>query len=230
MRPLAILRPEPGGSLSAARAEALGIETIIRLPLFKVRPCDWKVPDPERFDAILMTSANAARHAGEGLDALKSLPVHAVGEATAAAARSAGMMVDRVGNAGISELLEGLPDGLRLLHLAGRHRRVPPDLAQMVVPVEVYTAVEREHPEGIAQLEGAVACVHSPRAGKRLAELVPGNVRSTVSIAAISEAAAEACGEGWERVSTAKAPDDPTLLSLAKRLCDTPSSSGGQEE
>ena len=51
MRPLAILRPEPGGSLSAARAEAMGFEEIIRLPLFKVRPCEWKVPDADRFDA-----------------------------------------------------------------------------------------------------------------------------------------------------------------------------------
>ena len=228
MRPLAILRPEPGGSLSAARAEAMGFAEIIRLPLFKVRPCAWKVPDADRFDAILMTSANAARHGGEGLEALKSLPVHAVGEATATAARSAGMIVDRVGTGGVDDLLAELPDKLRLLHLAGRQRRDAQG-AQTVVAVDVYTSVAREFAEGVAQLEGCVACVHSPRAGARLAELVErdGIDKATIMIAAISQSAAEACGEGWSRLASAATPDDPTLLSLAKRMCDTAPSSGG---
>ena len=222
MRPLAILRPEPGGSLSAARAEAMGFETILRRPLFKVRPCEWTPPDPERFDAILMTSANAARHAGEGLDALKTLPVHAVGDATAAAARAAGLMVDRVGEGNVADLLARLPSELRLLHLTGRTRRIPADPAQTIVPVIVYASVPRERAD-VVDLAGCVACVHSPAAGERLGQLVDraGIDRSTVQIAAISEAAADACGEGWARLANAATPDDPTLLSLAKRLCDT---------
>lgn len=207
----------------------MGFETILRLPLFKVRPCAWKVPEPERFDAILMTSANAARHAGEGLEALRSLPVHAVGEATATAARHAGLIVDRVGEGGVEDLLGTLPDELRLLHLAGRQRRAV-EAAQTIVPVEVYTSVARDHPDGVAALAGSVACVHSPRAGERLAQLVErdGLARDTIALAAISETAAAACGEGWERVAAAAAPDDATLLSLAMRLCDSGPASGGE--
>lgn len=227
MRPLAILRPEPGGSLSAARAQAMGFGDIVRLPLFKVRPCAWTPPEPGRFDAILMTSANAARHAGEGLDALKALPVHAVGEATATAARNAGLIVDRVGSGGVADLLDALPDDLRLLHLAGRQRREA-EARQTVVAIDVYTSVAREFPDGVAALAGCVACVHSPRAGERLAELVDRDAidRHSIAIAAISEAAAQACGEGWEALESAASPDDPTLLSLARRMCETGTQSG----
>lgn len=229
MRPLAILRPEPGGSLSAARAEAMGFDEILRLPLFKVRPCEWTVPDADRFDAILMTSANAARHGGDGLEALKALPVHAVGEATATAARNAWLMVDRVGTGGVADLLAELPEDLRLLHLAGRQRREAQG-TQTVVAVDVYTSVAREFADGVAMLEGCVACVHSPRAGARLAELVErdGLDKTSIMVAAISENAAEACGDGWARLASAATPDDPTLLSLAKRMCESAPSSGGE--
>lgn len=223
MKPLAILRPEPGASLSAARAESMGFEEILRLPLFKVRPCDWTPPDPERFDAILLTSANAARHAGDGLAALKMLPVHAVGEATAAAALAAGLMVDRVGEGGVDALLDLLPPGQRLLHLSGRTRRQPTNEDHTIVPVAVYASLVRDTLEGIERLEGCVACVHSPRAGERLGELVDkhGLDRGTIALAAISETSAQACGEGWARVGAAVSPDDATLLALAKRLCET---------
>jgi uroporphyrinogen-III synthase len=65
-----------------------------------------------------------------------------------------------------------------------------------------------------------VVAVHSPRAGKRLAEL--GMDRSTVRIAAISPAAATAAGPGWERCEAADGPNEEALLALAARLCDNP--------
>jgi uroporphyrinogen-III synthase len=46
--------------------------------------------------------------------------------------------------------------------------------------------------------------------------------RSTISVAAISDAAAEAVGEGWRTVETADRPNDEALLALAARLCDKP--------
>lgn len=221
MRPLVILRPEPGASLSAARAEKMGFETIICASLFKVRPVEWEAPEADRFDGLLVTSANAIRAAGDGLKQLRSLPVHAVGEATATAARSAGLMVETVGDGGIEELLDMLPADLRLLHLGGRHRRAPSDPQQTLVPVTVYSSVAREEPKNFEQLPGCVACVHSPRAGARLAELADRNgmSRGSIAIAAISPNAAEACGEGWEVVETASARDDASLLALALRLC-----------
>ncbi|HLZ79132.1 MAG TPA: uroporphyrinogen-III synthase, partial [Sphingomonas sp.] len=87
-RPLLVLRPEPGASATVAAAHALGLEAIA-VPLFTVRPVDWIIPErtPE---AVLMTSANAARMAGAALHSLAPLPLYAVGAATAAAARDAG--------------------------------------------------------------------------------------------------------------------------------------------
>jgi len=46
--------------------------------------------------------------------------------------------------------------------------------------------------------------------------------RGATSIAAISEAAAEAVGEGWARIEVADQPSDDALLALAARLCDKP--------
>jgi uroporphyrinogen-III synthase len=166
MRRLIILRPEPGASASLERARALGIEAEA-IPLFEIRPVAWTAPDPAGFDALLMTSANAARHGGSELARLVDLPVHAVGAATAAAARAAGFTVVGTGEGGVAELIAILPPGLRLLQLAGRHRRdVPGALA-----IAVYESVELPPTTAIRSVAGAVVAIHSPRAGRRLAEL-----------------------------------------------------------
>lgn len=219
-RPVAILRPEPGASLSVSRAEELGIDPILKIPLFKVRPANWTAPDPDRFDAILMTSANAARQGGDELEALRTLPVHAVGQSTAAAARAAGLMVDLVGSGGIDELLELVPPDSRLLHLAGAHRRAPSNVSQTIVPLTVYTSVARKEPAGFDTVRGAVVCLHSPRAGRRFAELVDERDmdRGTIHVVALSDEVAAAISEGWEAVDVAAAPNDRELLGLARSL------------
>src|SRR3546814_6742447 len=68
--PLLILRPEPGASMTAGRATALGLQPVC-YPLFQVRPCVWDAPDPAEFDAIMLTSANALLHGGSQLDRFK---------------------------------------------------------------------------------------------------------------------------------------------------------------
>jgi len=216
MRRLLLLRPEPGLAASAARARAMGLE-VIACPLFRVEPVAWDVPDPDDYDALLLTSANAVRHGGGELDALKSLPVHAVGEATADAAADAGFRVESVGEGGIESLLANLPESLRLLHLSGEHRREPP-AAQRIDTRIVYRSVELDEP-GLPPLSGLVAAVHSPRAGARLTQLAGPCDRT--AIAAISAAAAQACGLGWERIGVAQRPDDRSLLALAATLCQT---------
>jgi uroporphyrinogen-III synthase len=72
----------------------------------------------------------------------------------------------------------------------------------------------------LGAIRGAVALVHSPRAGRRLAELV--GDRASTAIAAISAAAANAVGSGWETVEAAQQPNDDALLALAARLCNKP--------
>ena len=216
MRKLLLLRPEPGLSATVRRASALGLETIA-VPLFRIEPVEWEAPDPAGYDALLLTSAAAVREAGAGIGRLRALPVHAVGSATAAAAREAGLNVDRVGDAGVAELLATLPASTRLLHLGGEHR-VAVDSAHRIETRVVYRSAAIDKP-GLPLPDGLVAAVHSPRAGERLAELIQD--RDGMIIAAISRAAAEACGDGWEKVEVASKPDDESLLALAAMLCQT---------
>ena len=218
MRRLVVLRPEPGASATVERALERGLDAFA-VPLFEVEPVPWRPPDASAFDALLLTSANAMRHGGEALQDLRALPVHAVGEQTAQAARDAGFQVASAGTGGADALLEMLAPGIRLLHLCAEDRHAPAAAAQRITPLVVYRATAREAP-GIGSAQGCVALVHSPRAGERLAELV--SERGSIVLAAISPAAVQAAGAGWERVETATRPTDDALLALAERLCDNP--------
>ncbi|MFN3943545.1 MAG: uroporphyrinogen-III synthase [Allosphingosinicella sp.] len=216
-----ILRPEPGASASAARAEALGLAPI-KVPLFTVRPLDWGAP--QGVDALLLTSANAVRHGGPGLAALRGLPCFAVGEATAAAAREAGFRDVRSGPSDGAALLPivAAAGHRRILHLCGRDH-IP--LAHDGLTIErriayAADAVEALPAPALAALgEGVLVLVHSPRAGALLARLAPFKARN--SLAAISAAAADAAGPGWRAVHVAAAPRDDALLELAAKLCNS---------
>ena len=168
---------------------------------------------------MLLTSANAPRHAGGQLRRLAGLPVHAVGAATAEAARAAGLTVASVGTAGVEALLATLPRAVRLLHLSGEDRTDTPSVP-LITHIPVYRSTAIAAPDGLERAAEAVVLVHSVRAGRRLAELLAH--KSTVRIAAISPAAAAACGSGWAAVEAAPEPTDAALLSLAARLCQQP--------
>lgn len=213
MTKVVILRPEPGASETLSRALEAGLDAV-SIPLFEVAPVAWQVPDPAAFDALLLTSANAVRHGGAGLEALRELPTYCVGDATAATARAAGLTVAGVGTGGAAALGEQVPSGLRLLHLAG----VDYQPIDAVSQVAVYASRAIDPPPALDLLADGVALVHSPRAGARLADLV--TARETISIAAISGAAARACGEGWRRLAAIELPTDGTLLALAAALCE----------
>ncbi len=224
MRRLIILRPEPGASASLDRATALGLDAV-SMPLFGVHLIDWTPPDPTVFDAVLATSANAFRYGGSGLERFRHLPLHAVGEATADAAAKAGFNDVSVGGGDVEAMLGALPPRLRLLHPCGRDHRDLSTAPQAIASVPVYTAEALPMPRGLAAISGAVVAVHSARAGGRLAELADaaGIDRSSIRIAAISQAAALAAGEGWAEVASAAEPNDHALLELAARLCEKPS-------
>lgn len=213
MKPLLVLRPEPGNQATVDRARAMGLEPIA-CPLFRVEPLSWTAPDPRAFDHLLLTSANAPRHGGDQLARLTALPVLAVGAATAEAARAAGFDVALTGEQGIDALLAALPANRRLLHLAGADHR-PAPARRAVETLLVYRSVALAAP--VLPSGALVAMVHSPRAGERLAALQTDQAR--IAIAAISPAAAAACGAGWARIAVADQPRDGALLALAARLC-----------
>jgi uroporphyrinogen-III synthase len=218
MRRVLVLRPEPGASATADKARERGLNAIA-VPLFTVQPVAWEAPAPRRFDALLLTSANALRHGGEGLQALRGLEVYAVGEATAQAARDAGFNVAATGDAGVDHLLGSIRPDLKLLHLCGADRAAPNLAPQAITPVKVYRSMPLPAPD-LSSAGGSVALVHSARAGARLAELV--NDRSSIAVAAISAEAADAAGGGWRVVVMADQPSDAALLALAASLCNKP--------
>lgn len=211
-----VLRPEPGASTTVDRARALGLDAVA-VPLFKVEPVAWTAPEPSGFDGILLTSANALRHAGDGLQALLGLKAYAVGDATAEAARDAGFDVAATGDAGIERLLDSVEPDLRLLHLCGPDRAGTDAARQRIIPVVVYWSRSLDD---VRLPDAAVALVHSPRAAARLATVA--RKRFQLAIAAISKAAADAAGEGWRAVAVAEQPTDAALLALAARLCNKP--------
>lgn len=211
-----VLRPEPGASATVEKARRLGLDAVAT-PLFEIEPVEWQAPEPGSFDGLLLTSANAVRCGGSRLQALRGLKVYAVGETTAAAARDRGFEIAGAGDAGVERLLGSVEPALRLLHLCGEERTDTGAAPQHVTQLPVYRAkpIETAH---VSPAPGTVALVHSPRAARRLAELV--GDRSTITIAAISRAAADAGGGGWARVEAAEQPTDDALLALAARLCN----------
>jgi uroporphyrinogen-III synthase len=211
-----VLRPEPGASATVERARRLGLDAVAA-PLFEIEPVAWDAPELAGFDGLLITSANAVRQAGAGLQALRGLEAYAVGEATAEAAREAGFDVAATGDAGVERLLASIEPDLRLLHLAGADRKECADARQELVPLVTYRSVPTDKPN---LPRADVALIHSPRAGTRLAELT--QERSVLTLVAVSEAAGAAAGSGWRAVHIAEAPTDDALLALAARLCNTP--------
>ena len=218
-RRVAVLRPEPGNGATVAALRRAGLDPIA-LPLFEIAPVSWSPPDPALFDGLLLTSANAVRAAGAGLSAFSSLPVFAVGAATATVAREAGFRVIAQGAEGVEETVaEATARGhRRLLHLAGRDRAVAPAGVTAVIVYES-RAIDLD-PAALRPIEGQVALLHSPRAAQRFATLATAIDRRTVRLAALSPAVAAAAGDGWADLVIAPARDDAALVALARRLAD----------
>lgn len=229
MKPLFLLRPEPGWSISAQVARDMGLEVHGR-PLFTIEPVDWEVPRAENYDGLLVGSANVFRHGGKGLEALTGLPAHVVGAATADAARAAGFLVGQTGRGGLQSLLDDLAGReMRLLRLAGEERvalHVPDGIS--VDTRILYRAVpDSLSDDDVAQLRsGGVVAVHSGAAAERFGLECErhGIERGLVDLAVIGPRVVDLAGEGWRSVSVATAPGDSELLALARALCQT----GGQ--
>lgn len=213
-----VLRPEPGNAATCARLLAAGIAPV-GLPLFGARALPWTPPDPDGFDAVLLTSANAARLGGEGLRTLAHLPALAVGAATAAAARAAGLDVAMTGDGDAAHLAAAARAAgyARPVHLAGRDHR-PTGAAAIPVYASEPLPVARG---ALAQAlsAGATALLHSPRAARRFAGLVDaGRIsRARVAIAALSPAVLAAADDGWGWGGAAATPDDDALVALVRR-------------
>ena len=149
----------------------------------------------------------------------QALPVHAVGAIDRSRrARRRASRSKRSAPAMSSDLLAALPASLRLLHLAGEDHREGADGTDR--PPRSSIAPTSIADPGLPPLDGLVVAVHSPRAGTRLAELA--GERARTAIAAISDAAAEACGDGWERDRSCRpSPTTRACWPSPPALCHT---------
>jgi uroporphyrinogen-III synthase len=169
--PLIIVRPEPGASATADRAETLGLQPIKR-PVFEITPLDWSPLNPADFDALLVTSANAMRHGGAGLAALHGLPVLAVGDATARAAQETCFANITAGNGDGPALVRLAVDAgyRRLLHLCGHNHRTLDTENADITSIHVYAATPIEPPPQLPA--SGVILAHSPRAVALVSDLI----------------------------------------------------------
>lgn len=219
--PLIVTRPDPGGAATVGRAKALGLDAHY-LPLFTAAPLAWTAPAIECFDALLVTSAQAARLAGPDLARLASLPVYAVGSATAAALEAAGLPVEMTGSTDGQDLLGTMTSRNihNILWLCARDRSIFDTLGATLVPLPCY-AVDPIDPApewGQMIAAPAVLLAHSTRGAARISELVGGS-RAHLRLAAISPKVAAAAGAGWAAIGVAERPDDAALLAEAHALC-----------
>lgn len=144
-----VTRPEPDGERTAAALRARGCEAMLS-PLLRVEPVAAELGDG--WDALALTSANAARAlAGHPrLTSLRALPLYAVGDRSAEAARAQGFthVTSADGNAGdlVRLMTAQLRPGALVLYLAGEDRAadLAGDLAAAGIEVQlrvVYRAV-----------------------------------------------------------------------------------------
>ncbi len=225
MIPVLVLRPEPGCSATVTAAQALGLGARAA-PLFAVEPRDWTLPYPGDFDSLLVGSANAFRHGGGQLEALRGLQVHAVGEATAEAARAAGFAIAKCGSGGLQGVLDEVPAGTRLLRLAGEERiELAAPAGVTVSEVVVYASLPLALDPAVLPLfeHGGLVLLHSAEAARHFAsECARLSVeRSVVALATIGPRVTAAVGDGWREVETADQPSDAALLALARRMCQS---------
>src|ERR1700704_1479960 len=86
-----VTRPEPDNETTAAALRARGFE-VLRAPMLRFEPVAFQDDADARYGAVIVPSANALAGIAPHLkaSALLKLPLFAVGEHTASAARSAG--------------------------------------------------------------------------------------------------------------------------------------------
>ena len=230
-RTLFLFRPEPGWTRTADIARAMGL-TVDGAPLSSIEPVAWEAPEASDFDGLLIGSANVFRYAGPPLAGYRKLPVFAVGEETALAARATGFDVAATGAVGLQRLLDELAGrSLRLLRLAGE-ARVPltPHSGIVVDERAVYRAVPRPLDRALGErlAIGGVAALHSGEAARFFAAECArlGIVRSRTILAVLAPRIGELAGEGWRSVHIAERPAGSALLALAKALCQTDGTMG----
>jgi uroporphyrinogen-III synthase len=228
-----VTRPQPGAADTALALRARGHEPIVA-PLLQIETLAEANPDSGTWTAILLTSANAIRgvHKFAG-SAQRDVPVFAVGDATAKAARAIGFTDVLSAGGGVDELAELMTARLkppaRLLYAAGEDRAG--DLAGVlrargfevttVVVYRVSVAASRPNPAAAALAGEIDAVLHFSRASAEAFLKAAGNAKRLEAALkrpihfCISESVAAPLRQaGAADIRVAGRPNEDALLEL----------------
>ncbi len=227
-----ITRPREDAEALAEALAVRGVEALVE-PLLEIVPLDPGDFDLAGVQAALLTSANGAR-ALAAATGLRDVPVLAVGEATAAAARAAGFAEVAVAGGDVAALAclaesRCEPHGGPLVHVSGE--AVAGDLSgrlaergftvrrAVLYEARVARALSAAAASALAAGEIDAAFLYSPRTAKTLVSLAEkaGLAAALAGVRALclSAAVAEAAGAArWREVCVAARPDEVSLLAL----------------
>jgi uroporphyrinogen-III synthase len=225
---IVVTRPQTDGERTAAALEALGHEVLVA-PLMRIEPVAADLAGT--WSAIVITSANALQAVRTPAD--KTLPVFAVGDRSAEAARRAGFAEVSSANGDVNDLVRLIAArtvGAKtpLLYLAGEDRAgdLVAQLADRGIDAEmkvVYRTIAEAFPPVLAaalEAGDVDAVLHFSR---RSAELFVEGARVS-GVAGPAEDVRHLCLSaqvaeplaGATRVSIAARPDERALIALLR--------------
>jgi uroporphyrinogen-III synthase len=234
MMRMLVTRPEPDAQATVERLAALDIEGMAA-PLMTRQNLDVRLPAPEGFAALALSSTNALRALADA-DALQPFfdkPVFAVGDRTAHEARLSGFRDVVAADGTLDALVTAIARaGLAgpLLYPCGKH--LSGDLAHalaphglMVITVPVYEMVAEtafSDPAAAALTKGSVdgVMIYSRRTAEIFAalaaDIVPEEQRRTLPLLCLSEnVAAPLLDNHFSRVLLADHPSEEAMMALA---------------
>jgi uroporphyrinogen-III synthase len=213
-----ITRAEPGASRTAEKLRALGHEPVVA-PLLEVHALPGSI-DLDGVGALAFTSANGVRAFAERCPE-RSLPVFAVGDATATAARRAGF--SEVASAegdldALADLIAAHAASLKGTVLAPGPREPAGDLPRALAAqgitaraLAMYETLPVFPRGGVGPVDAVL--IHSPKAAEGLA-LVMGGETGPAAYCISAAAAAPLAGRPFARIEWAARPDEDSLLAL----------------
>ena len=222
---LLVTRPEADAARTAEALRARGHEAVLA-PLLRIESVKAEFGGP--FDAVLMTSANAARAVAGHRRAreLFSLRCLTVGDRSAEAARAAGFTRVESADGALPDLVRLVTQrhaNGRLLYLAGEDRAG--EFSSHGVAVEtavVYRAIAVEQlPPDVAPAQFDGVLHYSRRSATALLRLAEraGALNAVIGLAHYclsAEVAAPLRAAGAERIAVAASPTESALLTLLK--------------
>lgn len=225
-----ITRPEPGATETAARVAALGFTPVLS-PMLTVRLLPVRLPAPERFAAVLLTSGSAVPALPASFHRVRLV---AVGAATARRAREAGFAMVASAESDADALaayarshLDPRQGPLLLAVGAGQGERLEQTLREAgfrVLRRVVYAAepVRALTPEALDALRAGrlhAALFFSGETARQFVRLVQraglsGSLHDVVAVAIGAPAGMALQALPWRRVRVAAHPTQDEMLAL----------------